>query len=306
MQSREPGSRRACLNRSVSDWMIGTKTYLEITIPASGPVRELLIPQLLEIGCHGFLETDSSLVAYIDRSLLTGNQYADLGNRLTGILKATRTGTAFDIREMKDEDWNLQWEQSIEPVEIGTRLVIEPSWRRHAYPDGKVVLEIDPKMSFGTGHHESTRLCLTLLESNMRPDDLVLDVGTGTGILAIAAVKLGARSAVGIDIDEWSIENAHENVKANHVEKSVRIVRASLEDFRGGVFDCILANLTFNLIRDSLPRLRELLSDNGFIVISGFLDSDLAPMQECLTRHCFGISATLEEHGWSALAARKA
>jgi len=282
------------------------RTYLEISIPADQANRELLIPRLVEIGCHGFLETESCLLSYVDRSLLTPDEYADLRNRLAGILQTVDAGAPVGIREIGEENWNLRWEQSIEPIEIGSRIVIKPSWRPYTHRDEKIVIEIDPKMSFGTGHHETTRLCLRLLEQHMKKGDRVLDVGTGTGVLAIAALKLGAEAAVGIDVDDWSIENALENVRANHAEEGVRIIRTPVEDFRGERFHCVLGNLTLNMIIGSLAHFRELSEDNGLLILSGFLQSDLPTIEECLARHRLETAGVLDEHGWSALVARKA
>jgi ribosomal protein L11 methyltransferase len=287
------------------------KTYLEISIPAEPGTRELLIPFLLEIGCTGFLETDPSLLAYIDKSTLTPGEFATFRNRLSGILRSLGAGEMFDIREIAEENWNQRWEMSITPVEIGDSFVIKPSWHSIGEPSGRIVIEIDPKMSFGTGHHETTRLCLRLMEQYMKQGDRVLDVGTGTGLLAIAALKLGAQSAVGIDVDDWSIENALENVKANRVEERVQILRVPIEDFRsedvqGGGFDCILANLTLRMITDSLSHLHALAADEGIVILSGFLETDLPAIRLSLAEHRFQEAGRLDEHGWSALAARKA
>jgi ribosomal protein L11 methyltransferase len=282
------------------------KTYLEISIPALHLERELLMPQLLDLGCHGFMETDSALLAYLDRSHLTEEEFADLPARLAGIIGAAGISAHAEIHFIGEENWNLRWEESILPVEAGTRFVIKPSWQPYPNPDGRVVLEIDPKMSFGTGHHETTRLCLGLLEQHLRRGDRVLDVGTGTGVLAIGAMKLGAVSAVGIDIDEWSIENALENVKANGADEKVRVFQVSVEDFKGGPFDFILGNLTLNMITGCLPRLYELSAQHATVVLSGFLQSDLPAIQKNVLRNRFEPVGELVENGWAAVAARKA
>ncbi len=274
-------------------------------------MQELLIPFLLEIGCTGFLETDPSLLAYLDKSSLPPGEFETFGSRLTGILRSLNAGEGFDIREIAEENWNLSWEKSITPVEIGNNFVVKPSWQTVPKSAGKIVIEIDPKMSFGTGHHETTRLCLRLLEQYVKKGDRVLDVGTGTGLLAIASLKLGAQSAVGIDVDDWSIENALENVKANGVEETVRILRIPIEDFppadfQGGRFDCIIANLTSKMITGSLLHLRDLLEPGGVVILSGFLESDLPAIRESLAGIRFRELGGLAEHGWSALAAGKA
>src|SRR5437879_1230094 len=161
------------------------KTYLEITIPADESERDLLIAPMADLGCKGFLETDYSLTSYLEITGLTSAQCATLPGRLASILNALAIPGRPSLREIQEENWNRRWEETIESIEVGERFVIKPSWRNYPEGTGKLVLEIDPKMSFGTGHHETTRLCVRLLERYVKPGGRVLDVGTGTGILAI-------------------------------------------------------------------------------------------------------------------------
>lgn len=155
---------------------------------------------------------------------------------------------AMDVRfqkvALREQNWNAQWERRAGIVEATDRIIIKPSWKklgvRHK---GKIVLRIDPKMSFGTGHHETTRLCLVLLQEYVKPGAHVLDFGSGTGIQAIAAVKLGARSALPIDSDEWAFENARENVKKNRVTRSVKVIKGDLQRVRTRKVDLVVANI---------------------------------------------------------------
>ncbi len=225
--------------------------------------------------------------------------------QILSLLERAHFGELAGIRELPEENWNLAWEQSIKPVEIGERLVIRPSWIEGEGTDDRIVIRIDPKMSFGTGHHETTRLCLRLLERSMKSGSRVLDVGTGTGILAIAAVKLGAQSAIGIDTDEWAIENALENVRSNDVEDLVSIIHAPIEEYHGDRSDALLANLTLNMIASSLSHLRDLLEDRGVLILSGFLESDLSVMRGSLEQSGFAVESALAENGWMALSVRK-
>ncbi len=178
--------------------------YVDVVLraPANEALRELLSFRLHELGFTGFLEAVDGFHCYILKTLWNDA----LHQQLLLVVKEglPRPAEISGIAEIENQNWNRQWEESIQPVEISPRIVITPSW--HAVPHGgdRIVLVIDPKMSFGTGYHESTRLMLRMMERAITKDSFVLDVGTGTGILAIAAVKLGARSAVGIDIDEWS------------------------------------------------------------------------------------------------------
>ena len=281
------------------------KTYLEITIPADESERELLIAPMADLGCKGFLETDSSLNSYLEIGRLTSGQLASLPDRLNSILNALAITGKPSMREIPEENWNRRWEESIESIEIGERFVIKPSWR--SYPEGteKLVLEIDPKMSFGTGHHETTRLCLRLLERWLKSGSRVLDVGTGTGILAIAAVKLGAAAAVGIDVDDWSVSNALENVKANGLAGSVRISEASFQEFNGEQFDCVLANLSLDTISEGLHSLVGLTIQNGLLILSGFLCSDATTIEKRLAALGLAIADRLDEGDWMAVVVRR-
>jgi ribosomal protein L11 methyltransferase len=196
------------------------KTFLEISISAAPSQQELLIPTMVELGCDGFRQMDSSLLCYIDKSRWGEDKFETLQLQLKSLLRTISSNAVIAITEILEENWNEQWEHSLQPIEVGKRLVVKPSWTEYAARPGAIVITIDPKMSFGTGYHESTRLTLQFLEQFVNPGSTVLDVGTGTGVLAIAAIKLGARAAVGIDIDDWSITNAKENTLLNGVAKA--------------------------------------------------------------------------------------
>jgi ribosomal protein L11 methyltransferase len=280
------------------------KTYLEISISATTEQRELLIPTMVELGCEGFQETDSALLCYADKDRWSDDAFLSFQKQLRTILQTISVNAVISFREIVDENWNAQWEKTIQPIEIGKRIVIKPSWTDYANIDGRVVVEIDPKMSFGTGYHETTRLTLQLIEKHIRPNIAMLDVGTGTGVLAIAAVKLGAASAVGIDNDEWSIENANENVLANHVEKLVTISDSTLSSFSSITFDLIAANLTLNTNAELLPDFHRLLRNDGILLLSGLLAHDRETMLQHLTQK-FERIEELTENEWIAIAVRK-
>jgi ribosomal protein L11 methyltransferase len=281
------------------------KTYLEISISASEQQRELLIPTMIELGCEGFQETETELLCYIAKSKWNEEKFIDLKTDLKRLLQTLSSNANIRLREFQEENWNEQWERSIQPIEIGKKLVIKPSWARYNNTDGRIVIQIDPKMSFGTGYHETTRLVLVLLEKYISVRCSLLDVGTGTGVLAIAAIKLGAETAIGIDIDEWSIENAKENVLANHVSEHVSISYTPLETLQYDSFHLITANLTLNTNIEMLTEFRRLLKDNGILLLSGLLNTDREKMVEQLDRYSLKILDELTENEWIAIAAQK-
>jgi ribosomal protein L11 methyltransferase len=277
------------------------ETYLEIAIGAPEQQREILIAAMVELGCEGFQETESELLCYVKRGRLRGEAYERFQAELRALLAMFSSNATLRFREIADENWNEQWERTIQPIEVGQRFVVKPSWAHYDNVGGRIVLEIDPKMSFGTGYHETTRLMLLLMERYLHPGGSVLDVGTGTGILAIAALKLGARSAVGIDNDPWSIENAEENVAANAV--SVTISAAPLTACASSSMGMIAANLTLNTNLSMLGEFRRILSPGGLLLLSGLLLHDEAAMTDGLRRQGFLPVDRLVEHEWIALVA---
>lgn len=163
------------------------------------------------------------------------------------------------------------WERQAGIVEATDRIIIKPSWKKLRKGDrGRIVLHIDPKMSFGTCHHETTRLCLFLLQEYVKRSGHVLDFGCGTGALAIAAVKLGARSALAVDNDLWAIRNARENVRKNRV----RVASRELFRLPDREFDLIVANIDLPTITNTLPLLVKKLRLEGVLILSGLLTSD--------------------------------
>lgn len=287
------------------------KTYLEISITANERQRELLIPIMLELGCQGFWEptpagqeTDAQLLCYIDKSLWNEGKSARLKEELKKILQTVLVDASIRFREIVEKNWNEQWERTIQPIEVGRRLVIKPSWSSYENREGRIVIQIDPKMSFGTGYHETTRLTLQLVEQYLQRNDGVLDVGTGTGILAIAALKLGASFAIAIDNDEWAITNARENVQINGLSDKIEITETPLNEIRS-TFDVITANLSFHTIAELMKEFRKKLHGDGLLLLSGLLASDKKEILTCLEDTGFAVIETLAENEWIALAARK-
>lgn len=280
------------------------KSYLEISISSNETQRELLIPTMVEMGCEGFQETDTSLLCYLERTKWNETKQLALTAELKRLLQLNSVNALIQFREFADENWNEQWESTLQPIEIGEKLVIKPTWCTYKGSWEKIVIEIDPKMSFGTGYHETTRLTLCLLEKYVTSGMTVLDVGTGSGILAIAAVKLGAVSAIGIDIDEWSIENATENVVRNKVQDRVSISSSPIHDLPFQSFNLITANLTLNTNIEFLEDFERLLRMGGTLLLSGLLLQDKGQMIQGLRSSKFKLIEDQRENEWIALAAK--
>jgi len=279
--------------------------YVEVvlTAPPDDTVRELLSFQLHELGFTGFLESVTGFHCYIPKALWNDA----VREKFVLIVKEKQPlpVAISAISEIENQNWNRQWEESILPVEVSKNIVITPSWHSLPGEKGKIVLVIDPKMSFGTGYHESTRLMLRMMERYITPNSLALDVGTGTGILAIAAVKLGSQRAIGIDIDEWSYDNANENVRRNECEQHVEIRAGSMDVVRETRFNFILANITRNVITELLPSMTEKIERTGTLLLSGLLASDRAIIEKLLRERSYGVLSIDEENEWIGIAARK-
>lgn len=281
------------------------KTYMDILLsaPSVDAVRETLSYQLHELGFSGTMEDDGGLHCY----LLTEQWNDELRRKVQAICDTHRPHTVAisGINEFQNQNWNRQWEESIQPIEVTERIIITPSW--HPLPDeeSKIILIIDPKMSFGTGYHESTRLMLRMLERFLVPNASLLDVGTGTGILAIAAVKLGARFAVGVDTDEWSYSNGKENVARNGLVGRVDIRRGSLDVVHEAGFAMVLANITRNAIVELLPSMLEKLHEKGILLLSGFQADDRAIIEKALQERGCKVVSVNRENEWIGIVARQ-
>jgi ribosomal protein L11 methyltransferase len=281
------------------------ETYLDIllSVPNDDSLRETLAYQLHQLGFEGVMEDQDGVHAYILRDRWGDSIQSSM--QAVWNTHSPHSVAISSITEIKNQNWNLQWEESIQPIAVTERIVITPSW--HPLPDQKqkTVLIIDPKMSFGTGYHESTRLVIRLLEQYLIANSTVLDVGTGTGILAIAAVKLGARFAIGVDVDEWSYVNGRENVERNELVKHVDIRHGSLDVVQEREFNMILANITRNAIIELLPAMLEKLQKDGLLLLSGLMADDRTAMEKMLQLHRCTVLSVINENEWIGIAARR-
>ncbi len=210
-----------------------------------------------------------------------------------------------DVRETASEDWEHNWKLHFQPQPLGQHLYICPPWAVEA-PPGRIAVVINPGMAFGTGQHASTRGCLHLLDdmAGEREIGRALDVGTGSGVLAIALAKLGSPAVWAIDTDRNACAIAAENVARNHVEAHVRIGSALNEV--EGTFDIITANLFANLLQELAPRLAGLVRRDGVLICSGFLDADEPAVRQAYGGLGFQVYGRYEELPWVTLSLRRA
>jgi ribosomal protein L11 methyltransferase len=270
-------------------------TYISVTfsdLASAEDVQALLLP----FEPLGFLEEDSSWTCYLDSAAWkTGGE-----EQFVSLMKLRFPALAYSVQELAKQNWNKEWEESITPIEVSDRFVIAPSWNIPPETKHRIVLVIDPKMSFGTGFHETTRLMLRLMEAAELRGARVLDVGTGTGVLAIAAMKLGAAAAVGVDIDEWSYENAMENASRNGVADGVMFAHGSIEAAQG-TYGVVLSNITRNDNIALFPGISRLLDGPSQLIVSGFYQQDVDDVNAAAEQLGFSLVATMTEMEWAAM-----
>lgn len=208
---------------------------------------------------------------------------------------------------VNEEDWANSWKQYYKPVKIGDRIVICPAWESYTPAEDELVIRMDPGMAFGTGTHETTRLVIRLLESYTRPGCRMLDVGTGTGILAICASRLGADLCRAYDIDPTAVRVARENIKDSGLsnvtcDHSDLLKQVSLE---GGAYDLICANIVADIIIRMTPDVGQYLKDDGVLLASGIIAERCGDVIACFEANGFEIVETLTDNDWCGLAVRK-
>ena len=240
--------------------------YLKITIPCETRLQEILIAELSYLDYDSFQEVEKGIEAFINK-----DNFDSEG--LKAVLGKYQTLATFEIETLQQINWNAEWEKNFDPIYIAGKVQIRASFHEEKQGfDHDIV--INPKMSFGTGHHETTHLMVTEQLSINHQNKKVLDVGTGTGILSILAGKLGAAAIVATDIDEWSISNCIENFDLNKVQ-NFEILQGTIDKLTfADKFDIILANINKNVLIEEIPIYCNLLAEGGKLVISGFYRKD--------------------------------
>ena len=208
-----------------------------------------------------------------------------------------------ELLNCAEEDWRNNWKKYFSPLNVGTKLTIVPSWYENYDTGGRTALNIDPGLAFGTGGHETTRLCLEMCEKYMKSGDTVLDVGCGSGILGIAALLTGASRAVGVDIDEVAVRTAKENAELNGVADKFTAIHGSFTDKVEGKFDIVLANIVADAIIFLSKGVRDFMKEGSVYIMSGIIDTRADEVKAEVGKY-FDI---IEEHldgGWVCLAAK--
>ena len=219
-------------------------------------------------------------------------------------LAAEKISGKIELISLCEEDWADSWKQYYKPIEIGNRLVVVPMWEKYEAKPLQVIVKMDPGMAFGTGTHETTRLCATLLEKYVTGESTMLDVGCGSGILAICASKLGAKQCYAYDIDPVAVKVANENVKDNDCTNIECGVSDLLKGVKAGKYDVITANIVADIIIRLLPDIGAFMHEDTVLVISGIIDERCADVYKSIEENSFTITEEIHENGWCAISLR--
>ena len=307
--------------------------WLEVTVETTDAEMEALAARLTMNGAEGlvlesetdfktFLEQNRQYWDYVDDALLermkgvarikfyvTDDEAGrkQMAQALRGIENPTSTAP------LKEEDWAYGWQKYYQPMPVGERVYIVPEWERgKAVPEGRTAVYLNPGLTFGTGSHASTQLCLGLLEKHLCPGGAVLDLGCGSGILSIAALNLGCGRAVGVDIDPKAVDVAYENAQLNGIDRDRYLVRAGnvlsdkalVEELAGGgPYPVVLANIVADVIIPLSAQAGGYLAPGGVFICSGIIDTRADEVQAALERNGLHILERVERDGWCALAA---
>ncbi|MCM1269284.1 MAG: 50S ribosomal protein L11 methyltransferase [Ruminococcus flavefaciens] len=315
--------------------------WTEVNIYTETAGIDLLCSKLMDIGIKGFviqdaddfnefLENKNGQWDYIDEDLMglsqcetritvylpANSQGADMLSSIRTMLaelKASDSDNAYgrleaELSSIREEDWANNWKQYFKPIKVGEKLVIKPSWEDYDEDGERIILEIDPASSFGTGQHHTTRLCLELLEKSLNAGDKLLDMGCGSGILSIGAMLLGAESAVAVDIEQNAAATAMENALKNHIssEKYKTYYGNILTDEKlADEIDCKYDIITANIVADVLIAMKEFfvryLKKGGTLIVSGIIEERMHEVIEALESVGFSSPEANVKEGWAAV-----
>ncbi|QKZ11586.1 50S ribosomal protein L11 methyltransferase [Spirosoma sp. KUDC1026] len=273
--------------------------YIELRVQISPDYTDILMAELAELGFESFVETDEGLNAYIIESDFDASALQELVAKYE-----PQTAIVYEVSSLEKRNWNAEWERDYEPIEVADQVRVRASFHQ---PEARFRYDIviNPKMSFGTGHHETTAM---MMEQQLAFDfagKTVLDVGSGTGILAILAAKMGATSVVAFDIEEWAVENARENAELNDCPQ-VTVFQGTIADVDPVErYDIVLANINRNVLLEEIPIYTSLMPQTGKLVVSGFYEHDAPDIEQKAHESGLTTIKQLGKNQWTSLAFSK-
>ncbi|NEN23733.1 50S ribosomal protein L11 methyltransferase [Cryomorpha ignava] len=274
--------------------------YLAYTFDCNPPkpLSEILVSQLAEIGFESFEETQTGVVGYVPENLHNSADVATCVKMLEGM-----GDIKFKSELIPDQNWNAVWESEYPVVTIGDKCIVRAPFHRIEAGEYDLDIQINPQMSFGTGHHETTFLVLSMLLKMDLKNVSLLDMGSGTGVLAIAARKLGAADVMAIDSEDWAYKNTLENVELNNVDIHVHKAETIPQD--SPVYDVILANINKNVLVQLMASFAVHLKEGGTLILSGFFQSDIDEIAEKASKYNLFLIDREIKNSWAALELKK-
>ncbi|MBC6998211.1 50S ribosomal protein L11 methyltransferase [Cytophaga sp. FL35] len=269
--------------------------YIEysFTVLPLQPATDILIAELGEVGFESFVENETGVLAYIQKEEFVEGMIDSIE-----ILRNTDFTISFEKKEIEQENWNATWEENFSPILVGEHCSVRAPF--HKKPQVTYDIVIEPKMSFGTGHHETTHMMLQMILDHDFEGKSVLDMGSGTGVLAILAAMKGATNVEAIDIDNWCYHNAMENVERNNVQVSV--FEGDVTLLKGvKLYDVVLANINRNILINDIPAYAKCLKPNGILFVSGFYEDDIFAISEICNSCGLKFEKNITRNNWVAV-----
>jgi ribosomal protein L11 methyltransferase len=257
------------------------------------PASDILIAELGEAGFESFVEEEDGVLAYIQKTA-----WSDTIIEAIEILKNANFEISYQFKEIEQENWNATWEANFNPIQVADACVVRAPF--HDKPVVEYDIIIEPKMSFGTGHHETTHMMLEHILTHDFKNKSVLDMGCGTGVLAILAAMKGAKKIDAIDIDNWCYQNSLENVERNQCEH-IKVYEGDASLLKNRKYDVIIANINRNILLADIPVYANALNENGTLFLSGFYTEDIDVISEKCLEVALKFEKNLEKNNWVAV-----
>ncbi len=271
--------------------------WIELKVLSDPKHLEQISSYLFALGCDGISEADEGFTVYFPQQVWSAESF----KLLKSICRSVDEESEIALSELEAENWNENWKENFKPFHLTDSCVIVPDWEKDFDAGEAHKIIISPKMAFGTGHHETTQLILMLLPDYLEQEAKILDAGTGSAILAIHAMQLGAEMVLAFDNDPVAIENAHENVTLNGFENQIECYTGQLDIARGKEFDLILANINRNVLLSLAVEFAPYLASNGKLILSGLLESDFEIVSAVFEKEGFELIERKQRGEWLAL-----
>ena len=265
----------------------------DFTVEPLNPGCEILIAQLSQLGFDSFQENNDGISAYIDSTILSSVNVEEIQ-----ILNSIEFNISFEFYNVKKQNWNIKWESNFEPIYVDKTCCVRAPF--HKKSNYKYDLVIEPKMSFGTGHHETTSMMISFILANSFSNSSVCDIGSGTGVLAILAEKKGAIKIDAIDIDNWCYLNSIENIERNN-SKNINVYEGEVQKLMQFTYDNIFANINLNVLLADIPIYSKMLNTGGLLYLSGFYQKDINSIKKATKKSNLSLMESKIENEWVAL-----